>query len=649
LGNVILSQGGSVSNAASGLIYAYAGILINQATGTVTNAGRITSSGGAVAAIGLSAGGSVTNFGSGSIYGTGYGVAIQTHAGSVINYGTILGATTVGVTLGGGGYVSNAASGTIGSTIGIGIYIRNGIIVNDGYVYGRKYGVDLANNATVTNAGTIEGGIDAIYFQRSGRLIVDPGATFLGTVSGTQLGGNAMELAAGTISGTLSGLGTSFTNFYSVVVDAGANWVLNGGITSGATAITIGAGSDVVLNGSVNGSQAVTFATSSGTLGIGDSADFSATLYGLQSGDTIDFSSLSTSGSITAGVDLTTHQLTLTQGASTLASIAVDPMQNFSGLYFDAVANGSSIEVTATATPCFCAGTRIRTVHGDVAVEDLKEGDLVVTASGRHRPIRWIGRRSYKGYFIRDNRDVLPIRIKAGALADNVPSRDLCVSPLHAMLVGGFLIPAFKLVNGVTIVQVQDVEAVHYFHIELDSHDILLAEDAPTESFVDDDSRDLFHNAPEYWSKHPRQPWRPARFCAPRIEDGYELEDALHPLLIRAGLRDAWSSPYGDPLGELRGWVEDCSPERIAGWAQNMEFPHAGVVLSIFLGDDKLADIIANKQRADLEEAGIGDGRHAFEYRPKTPIPAERLHTVRVVRAMDREALPGQANVFVAA
>jgi hypothetical protein len=120
-------------------------------------------------------------------------------------------------------------------------------------------------------------------------------------------------------------------------------------------------------------------------------------------------------------------------------------------------------------------------------------------------------------------------------------------------------------------------------------------------------------------------------------------------VLVRAGLRHPGSSPYGDPLGELRGWVEDCSPDRIAGWAQNMEFPHAGVVLSVFLGDEKLADVMASKQRADLEEAGIGDGRHGFEYRPKTPIPAGRLHTVRVVRAMDRTPLPGQTPRAVAA
>jgi hypothetical protein len=191
------------------------------------------------------------------------------------------------------------------------------------------------------------------------------------------------------------------------------------------------------------------------------------------------------------------------------------------------------------------------------------------------------------------------------------------------------------------------VDAVHYFHVELDSHDILLAEDAPTESFVDDDSRDLFHNAPEYWAKHPRQPWKPARFCAPRIEYGWELEDAIHPVMIRAGLREPGSSPYGY-LGELRGWVEECRPDRIAGWAQNMEFPHAGVVLSIFLGNEKLVDIIANKQRADLEEAGIGDGRHAFEYRPKTPIPAARLHEIQVVRAMDKEALAGLGHAVAA-
>ena len=67
------------------------------------------------------------------------------------------------------------------------------------------------------------------------------------------------------------------------------------------------------------------------------------------------------------------------------------------------------------------------------------------------------------------------------------------------------LIEAKDLVNGVSIVQAERVESVEYFHIELDSHDVIIAEGAPSESFIDDDSRGMFHNAHEYRGSIRRQ------------------------------------------------------------------------------------------------------------------------------------------------
>ena len=176
-----------------------------------------------------------------------------------------------------------------------------------------------------------------------------------------------------------------------------------------------------------------------------------------------------------------------------------------------------------SSLPCFCAGTRIRTVLGEVAVEGLAIGDRVITATGEAQPIRWIGRRSYAGRFLAGRAQLLPVLIRAGALGCGLPQRDLRVSPLHAMFLDGVLTPAKCLVNGTTIVQERDCKRVDYYHVELAQHDIILAEGAPTETFLDDDSRFLFQNAAEFAALYPGDP-APTGYCARRVEGGFELE-----------------------------------------------------------------------------------------------------------------------------
>lgn len=207
----------------------------------------------------------------------------------------------------------------------------------------------------------------------------------------------------------------------------------------------------------------------------------------------------------------------------------------------------ASSPLILTEISCFAHGTRIATPGGEVAVEDLRIGDLVVTVAGAARLIRWVGRRSYAGRFVAGNRHVLPILIRQGALANDVPRRDLVVSPNHAMYIDGKLIPAVELVNGASIVQLEHVEKVEYFHIELETHDIILAEGATAETFVDDDSRGMFRNPGEYWMLYPNAARGAARYCAPRVEDGEELESVRRRLAVRAitalGLRARRAPP----------------------------------------------------------------------------------------------------------
>ena len=134
---------------------------------------------------------------------------------------------------------------------------------------------------------------------------------------------------------------------------------------------------------------------------------------------------------------------------------------------------------------CFTAGTMIATPDGEVAVEALKSGDLVLTESGAAVPVRWVGR-SMTARMFADPVRVLPIQIKAGALAENMPVRDLFVSSGHALKLDGVLVHAGALVNGMSIVRDTTAPLVFdYYHVELDRHDVMIADGVPAESYVD--------------------------------------------------------------------------------------------------------------------------------------------------------------------
>ena len=157
-----------------------------------------------------------------------------------------------------------------------------------------------------------------------------------------------------------------------------------------------------------------------------------------------------------------------------------------------------TLTLVSTDAPCFCTGTMILTDRGDVAVETLTIGDNVITTAGETRPVRWIGKRRVSARFA-DPLRAYPIRVRTGALADGVPSRDLLVSPDHALLVDGILAQAGALVNGVSIVRETEVpETFTYYHVEVAEHSLILAENTPAETFVDNVDRMAFDN----WEEH---------------------------------------------------------------------------------------------------------------------------------------------------
>jgi hypothetical protein len=148
----------------------------------------------------------------------------------------------------------------------------------------------------------------------------------------------------------------------------------------------------------------------------------------------------------------------------------------------------------SNAAECFRAGTRIRTPRGEVVVETLRVGDTVLTAHGRATAVRWLGHRQVDCRRHRQPRKVWPYRIAPGAFGPGLPHRPLWLSPGHAIAIDGVLIPIERLANGTTVAQVP-MDCVTYWHVELDRHDILLAEGLQAESYLDTGDRGSFDSA----------------------------------------------------------------------------------------------------------------------------------------------------------
>ncbi len=355
-----------------------------------------------------------------------------------------------------------------------------------------------------------------VTFNGSGDLVLGSGSTLsvAGAISSGFPGTSSVTIATGGFEndGTLAEQ-TQNAGYATVTIDPAITGV-------GTIQVTL----PTELESTVAASQTITFEGGTTlTLDAVSSAAPTAVQAGITGlvdyGDTLylpnDPYSGTATGSVAGGV------LTIQDGSTIDAVFNTPDLAD--GSIVTLSQNGNGTNVTVAPPPCYCAGTLILTDRGEVAVEDLAIGDRVVTASGQMRPIHWIGWRSYAGRFLAGRRHLLPVRIRAGALGGGLPRRDLLISPRHAMFLDGLLVPACELINGITIVQDTQCRSVQYFHVELDTHDVILAEGAPSETFLDDDSRGLFHNAGDYAARYAGARER-GWFCAPVVESGYELE-----------------------------------------------------------------------------------------------------------------------------
>jgi hypothetical protein len=138
---------------------------------------------------------------------------------------------------------------------------------------------------------------------------------------------------------------------------------------------------------------------------------------------------------------------------------------------------------------CFLKGTKILTAEGERKIEDLAVGDLLPTMFGGLRPVKWIGRYPRKKSDPSKPwvKDVLPVRIARSALGPGLPHADLYVTGYHSLLVDGVLAPAAMLINGTTIVrdEAREYDELEYFHVKLDSHDVIYAEGVPAETLLE--------------------------------------------------------------------------------------------------------------------------------------------------------------------
>ncbi|MFZ1483102.1 MAG: Hint domain-containing protein, partial [Paracoccaceae bacterium] len=203
-------------------------------------------------------------------------------------------------------------------------------------------------------------------------------------------------------------------------------------------------------------------------------------------------------------------------------SIAYDPLnpENGTVTFYNGLGMPTGTMVFSnieTVVPCFTPGTMIACELGEVAVEDLRPGDRVLTRDHGVQVLRWVGRKGLLRDVLAADVRLQPVLISAGALGPGLPVRDMRVSRQHRMLVAG---PRAELLFGSDEVLVRAEHLTHlpgvalaaetevtYIHLLFDRHEVVLSDGTWSESFqpgdrtlagLDGAARDeLFHLFPD--------------------------------------------------------------------------------------------------------------------------------------------------------
>lgn len=545
---------GSISGQTFGVGVGETGYFYNAGSVYGVNAGVLTENGGLAVNLGHIRGGTIggfllggdfTNASGGYVHGGATGIRDQ--GGYLLNAGTLIG-TSFGVYLLGGGIGVN--SGEITSS-GEGIYLSNisatsspDFLVNTGTVYGKAAGISL-KNGTIYNLGEISGGLIGvsmtsgtslsnsgnIYGQKYGVQLASASVTNTGTITGKKTG---VEISHGYLfnSGTISG-GTYaiYGQDFTLAVGAGEDFaakVVDKTDTSTLDLTGLTFGTLAGLGTTLSGLETIDFVSGAHWLLSGNSAGLAdhEVINGFTFGDTI----LLTGFSMTGTLFLSDTEIALANGTSVdYLTIAVATTSDY---HFTNSSLGTGITFQM---PCFASGTRVLTARGKIPVQNLAVGETVITFGAEDSPIIWIGKRTIDLQNHPDPKTVQPICIAANALAENVPDRDLFVSPDHAIYIDGYLIPAKELLNHSNITQ-DSRDRVTYYHIELVQHSVIFAENAAVETYLDTGNRAGFENGGATIIPHQDvgNAMRQQNSCATLLESGDVLNDIRAGILRRA-------------------------------------------------------------------------------------------------------------------
>jgi autotransporter passenger strand-loop-strand repeat protein len=571
-GTQFVSGAASASLVSAGATEVLTGGLSQVAT-IETGGSEIVSSGGEASAATIQAGGTEIVFGGGTSVDT---TIMSGASETVFSGGNVYGAL---VEAGGTLVLSSGGTVSLPQFSADTNIVRGSLIIEAG----------ASCNGDETQSGGVEqarGFALGTFVDSGGTEIVEAGGTAYADQVGpyraaqttglmeVMSGGSGLDLVLGGASLLVDQGG--YAQIYEQ--DTGAGFVHSGGslliadqeggletVSAGGYLSAVMRGGDVAVLSSATAYVSLDGGTETIDSGATTTTDLSVVSF---HGATIDLADVTYVSGGTARLDTAHDTLTVSEGGHTTT---LQLSGDYTGDYIHLAADGGTgTDITADQTPCYCTGTLIRIARAgrlfDMAVEALKLGDCAVTVSGRHVPIRWIGHRSLDEGFLAAHPDVRPVRILAGAFGKDLPARNLYLSPGHPVLVGagedgesGVLVPIMCLINGTSIARETKGDGVTYWHVELEQHDIMLAEGLPAESFLDFGNRPWFENSAEHAFSNPDfiPPGLSGR-CRPVAVDGPTVEaerrriDTLFAVALEMHCR--WPGQdgfYGQAANEL--------------------------------------------------------------------------------------------------